>query len=114
MIREIRELNTRLTFYNFQAHNGPEPGEEEIAILYSCWGAVDKVWLKDLERAKENGTLEDMTLTIRDPRAEYIPDTTHYVGVDDGRFFGNRYGIKTVIPDMQDKRFMTVVVGLVT
>lgn len=110
----IGELNTRVTFFEFVPNAGPEPGEAEANLLYSCWASVDKVWMKDMEQAKTNGTLEDLTVIIRDPRGDYIPSNKHYLGIDDGRFFGNRYNIKTVQPDMRDKRFMTVIAGLVS
>ena len=114
MIKLISELNTRVTFYKFEAPDGPEPGESEMHMLYSCWAAIDKVWMRDVEQAKTNGTLEDITLVIRDPKGDYIPDNLDYIGIDDGRYLGNRYNIKTVQPDLNDKRFMLIIAGLVT
>lgn len=114
MNREIGELNTRVTFYEFAPNNGPEPGESEISILYSCWASADRVRFRDMEQAKANGTLEDVTLIIRDPRGDYIPDNKHYVGIDDGRYFGRRYNIKTYQPDLKDKRFMVIIAELVS
>lgn len=114
MIREIGELNTRVTFYEFAPSDGPEAGESEIRNLYSCWAAAEKVWMRDVEQAKANGTLEDVTLVIRDPRGDFIPSNHHYVGIDDGRFFGKRYNVKTIQPDMTDKRFMLVIAGLIS
>lgn len=109
MIRDINELNTRVTFYKFSPNDGPEPGEEEMQVLHSCWASVEKVRARDLEQAKANDTLEDVTIIIRDSRMDYVPRNSHYVGIDDGRYFGKRYNIKTYQPDLKDKRFMTII-----
>lgn len=107
------DLRTPVTFYEFVPNQGPEPGESEQRILFESWAKVDKVWLRDLEQAKANGTLEDITITIRDPQSDYLPSNKHYIGVNDSNFFSKRYQIKSVQPDMQDKAFITIVAGLV-
>lgn len=113
-MRDVNQFKTRITFYEFAPNNGPEPGETETRILYECWAGVDTVWLKDLEQAKSNGTIEDLTISIRDPRGSFVPQKNHYVGIDEGTFFGKRYNVKAIQPDLQDKRFITVIAGLVT
>lgn len=108
------DLRTPITFYEFAPNEGPEPGEAEQRILYECWAKVEKVWQRDMEQAKANGTLEDVTLKIRDPQADYLPDNRHYIGINDRAYFGKRYNIKTVQPDMQNVGFFIVIAGLVT
>lgn len=108
------DLRTPVTFYEYAPSEGPEPGEEEKNILFTAWAKIDEVWLKDLELAKSNGTLTDITLTIRDPQADYIPDGNHYLSIDSPAYQGKRYNIKHVQPDLQDQRFITVVAGLTT
>ena len=112
MKRKFSDLKTRITFYGFIPKEGPEPGEKEQKTLYSCWAEVDGVWLKDLEQAKSNGTVEDLTIVIRDTRGEFVPKNGHYIGIDDESFSGKRYNVKTIQPDLQDKRFTVVVAGL--
>lgn len=114
MQRAFEDLKTRITFYEFQPNYGPEPGEGEARTLYSCFAAVDKVWLRDLEQAKANNTLEDLTIVIRDPRGDFIPNTKMYIGIDDGRYYGKRYNVKSIQPDLQDGRFMRVIAKVVT
>jgi hypothetical protein len=107
------DLRTPITFYEFAPNEGPEPGESEKQVLYEAWAKIDSVWLKDMEAAKANGTLEDITITIRDPQSDFLPTNKHYIGVNDRNFFNKRYQIKSVQPDMQDKAFITIVAGLV-
>lgn len=103
------ELRTPVTFYEFAENEGPEPGESEKRILYSTWAKVDEVWQRDLEQAKANGTIDDVTITIRDPLADYIPNNHHYFSVDALEFQGKRYNITKVLSDMQDRRFIKVI-----
>ena len=103
------DFRTPITFYEFMANEGPEPGESETKILFTTWAKVDEVWQKDLEQAKSNGTLDDVTITIRDPLAEYIPGNKHYFSIDSPDFAGNRYNITKVLSDLQDRRFIKVI-----
>ncbi|AUJ23119.1 phage head-tail adapter protein [Virgibacillus dokdonensis] len=107
------DLRTPVTFYEYKPNPGPEPGEQEKQVLYDCMAKVDEVWLKDLELAKSNGTLSDVTLTIRDPLQDYIPSDEHYVSIDAPEYRDKRYNIKHVQPDLQNKKFITVVGRLV-
>ena len=108
------DLRTPVSFYEYAPNYGPEPGESEKRVLFDAFARVDKVWLRDLERAKQNGTLEDITVTIRDPRPDYVPTTKHYIGVNDISYYGTRYGIKSVQPDMKNIGFMVIVAGVVS
>lgn len=51
-----KRLNTRVHFYKYTENNGPEAGEKEEKLLYSCWASIDGVWLRELEQAISNGT----------------------------------------------------------
>lgn len=106
------DLRTPITFYDYAENEGPEPGESEKDILYQAWAKVENVWLKDLEIAKANGTLSDITITIRDPQADYIPNNKHYLSVDAPEYRDKRYNVKHVQPDLQNKEFITIVAGL--
>lgn len=106
------DLRTPIKFYGYVENEGPEPGESEKEILYETWAKVENVWLKDLEIAKANGTLSDITVMIRDPLANYIPNIKHYLSIDAPEYQDRRYNIKHVQPDMQNKQFITIVAGL--
>jgi hypothetical protein len=106
------ELRTPITFFEYAPNEGPFPGESEKRTLFTAWAKIDEVWLKDLEVAKSNGTLSDVTITMRDPQSEYIPTNKHYFSIDAPAYANKRYNIKHVQPDMQDKRFINIVAGL--
>lgn len=107
------ELRTPVIFYEYQPNPGPIPGESEKRVLYKAFAKIDEVWMRDLEQAKANKTLSDITVSIRDPQAEFIPNTKHYIEVDAPEYNGIRYGIKSVRPDPQNKQFIRVVSGVV-
>lgn len=107
------ELRTPVTFYEYAPNNGPEPGENEKRTLYNSWAKVDEMWLKDLEQAKTNGTMSDVTIIIRDPGREYIPTNKHYISIDDLHYKDYRYNIKHVQPDVLDRDFINVIAELV-
>ncbi|MFE0506756.1 phage head-tail adapter protein [Peribacillus butanolivorans] len=106
------DLRTPVIFYEYAANEGPEPGESEKRVLYRTWAKIDNVWLKDLEIAKSNGTLSDITIKIRDPQADYIPNNKHYLSIDAPEYQDKRYNVKHVQPDFQNKAFITIVARL--
>lgn len=106
------DLCTPIMFYEYAANEGPEPGESEKNVLYQTWAAIDNVWLKDLEIAKANGTLADITIKIRDPQADYIPNNKHYLSIDAPEYHDKRFNVKHVQPDLQNRKFITIVAGL--
>jgi len=65
--------------------------------------------LKDLELAKSTGTLSDVTITIRDPHGEFYPTEKHYISIDAPEYRDKRYNVKHVQPDLQNKKFITVI-----
>lgn len=107
-----RDLNTPVKFYSFKEVEGPEPGEEEDELLYSCWAKVEKVWLRDLEQAKANGTLEDITIKMRDTMGEFSPSNSDYLVVEGPEYTGKYYDVKSVQPDLQDRRVVVVVAAI--
>lgn len=98
------DLRTPVTFYQYVPNDGPEPGESKDKLIFSTWAKVDSVWMKDLEFAKSNGTLSDITIVIRNPMNDFKPNNKHYVDVN-----GTDYNIKEVQPDFQNTGFITIV-----
>ncbi|MCA1058115.1 head-tail adaptor protein [Rossellomorea aquimaris] len=107
------DLRTPITFYKYGANDGPLPGEKETEIEYKAWAKIDTVWLKDMEIAKSNGTLSDLTITIRDPLADFIPNNKHYISIDAPEYQDRRYNVKHVQPDLQSHSFINVIARLV-
>ncbi|MDJ1111432.1 head-tail adaptor protein [Macrococcus sp. S115] len=105
-----RRLNTRVHFYKYVEYDGPEAGEQQEKLLYSCWASVDGVWLKELEQAISNGTHNDIKLFIRDTHGEYIPNEKHYIKID-SEYFKESLNIKQVSPDLDNKDFIMIRAG---
>lgn len=108
------ELRTPVTFYEYVPKEGPEPGSEKKKVLFNAWAKVDEVWLRDVEQAKANGTLSDITITIRDPQAEYIPTNKHYVEIDAPEYQNKHFNIKQAQSDLQNHSFINIIAELVS
>lgn len=108
------DLRVPVTFFEYKPNTGPEPGEKRKRTLYDCMCKVDNVWMKDLEQAKTNGTVEDITITIRDPLDDYIPTNKHYIEIDARGYRGKHFNVKADFPDPQNNAFIKIVGGLNT
>lgn len=104
----ISDLNTRITFYEYEENDGPEPGEKEKKELYKCWGKVQDVTMKDLERSRMNETKLDVTVTIREPWKRYRPTNKHYIEIHAPEFEDEHYNIVEVVPDLQNRQFVKI------
>lgn len=109
----LSDLNTRIAFYEYRpVKDSPYPDEKEYAELYECWAKVDRVWLRDLEQAKSNGTESDVTLTIRDPMREFVPSNKHFIKIDAFDYEQLVYNVTSSQPDLQNRDFITVIATL--
>lgn len=104
------ELRTRVTFYELIPSKSPLPdAEDEKKILYSCWAKVESVWSKDIEVAKGQGTLSDLTISIHDTKGEFIPDNTQLIEVEAPEYAKKVFNAKEVMPDLQNRGFVKIV-----
>ncbi|WP_017548658.1 head-tail adaptor protein [Salinicoccus carnicancri] len=114
----FNDLTNRVTFYTTDS-GGFLPSDGEETKYYSCYAAIDNVWLKDIEMAKSNNTLNDVTVKIRETQGEYVI-TDEMTFTIDGRYYrdakGNpkKFNIKSVQPDYQDHRFAIIIGEAVT
>lgn len=108
------ELRTPVRFWSYRPNDGPEPGEAPKRLEYMTYAKIDEVWSKDLEQAKANGTLSDVTITIRDTHGEYVPSNKHYMEVELLEYGDRQYNIKHVQPDPQNRDFIKIIAGVVT
>lgn len=107
------DLRTPVIFYEYRPKkDSPYPDEMEYEKIYECWTKVDTVWLKDLETAKVNNTISDVTLTIRDTQGEYIPTNKHFLKIDTIEYKDFVYNIDSIQPDLQNRDFITIVAKL--
>lgn len=104
------ELRTYVTFYDKQS-SGPEPSQISGAKLFECTAEVYKPSMKDLEIMKANGTEKGVTIIIRDPLADYLPTNKHKVTIHDRRFQDVEWEITDIRPDLQNNKFITILLG---
>lgn len=102
------ELRIPATFYLYEPEEGPEPGEERKSILHECMCEAYNPSIKDLTVMGMKGTKEAVTVRIRDPGEGYIPSNKHFAELDDRRFRGKELSVIDVRPDMEDGRFITL------
>lgn len=102
-------LNTPVTFYEYKTVDGPYPDEEKEEKVYSCWAQVDRVWMKDIEEAKQNNTMSDVTIKIRDPLQEFMPDNKHYIKIETFDYGHLVYNVQSSRPNLKDRQFITIV-----
>lgn len=110
---ENGDLRTLVRFYSYQPNEGPEPGESKQRLEYKTYAKIDEVWSRDVAQAKNNNTLSDITITIRDTRGEYVPSNKHYIDVDLIEYKDKHYNIKHIQPDPQNRDFIKVIAGMV-
>jgi len=112
--RLINKSKYKITFYEYAANDGPDPGEKVKTILYESWGYIEEVWAKDLELAKATGTLNDLTIKIRDPRGAYQPTNKHYLSINAPIYKDIHFNIKNVAPDLRNRREIRIVAEVTT
>ncbi|MDY0396780.1 phage head-tail adapter protein [Virgibacillus halophilus] len=108
------DFDTPVIFYEYEEQSGPLPGQKEKKVLFKCLAKIEGIWLKDLERAKQNGTLSEATIIIRNPIGTYTPTNKHFLSVEVGIYQNDRYNIKHVQPDVKDPDFINIVAAVST
>jgi hypothetical protein len=105
----VGDLRTPITFFEFQPNPGPEPGDLEKKILFQTWAKIDHVWMKDLEQAKANKTLSDVTIVIRNPRGDYVATSQHFFAIEAPGYENFRYNVEHIQTDFPIAQFVTIV-----
>lgn len=110
-MRNFNRLKNKITIFT-KDNGGYMPDGDEYTEYYSCYANIDNVWLKDIEIAKTNNTLNDVTVTIRHPRKSIAIDNTMYFIVDGDD--SKKFNIKSFQPDYTDNRFSVLIGEVVT
>lgn len=106
------DLNTPVTFFEFKPASGPEPGESTKKELYFCTCLVYNPSSKDREILSGNGTKKAVTIKIRDPYTDYLPDNAHKVVLDDFRYKDDVWDIVDFAPDVENNDFLKIILGV--
>lgn len=105
-------LNTPVSFFEFKPSDGPEPGEEEKEELYNCSCLVYDPSSKDRVILQSKGTKEAVTIKIRDPYIDYLPNNEHKVILDDFRYKDKVWDIVDHAPDLEHNDFVKIILGI--
>ncbi|WP_288746337.1 phage head-tail adapter protein [uncultured Enterococcus sp.] len=106
------ELNTPVTFFEFKAASGPDPGEVETQELYKCTCLAYNPSSKDLTIMDTKGTKDGITIKIRDPYTDYLPSNKHKVILDDFRYKDKMWDVIDVSPDLENNQFVKIILGV--
>ncbi len=105
-------LNIPVSFFEFAPTDGPDPNEEEFEKLYSCTCLAYNPSSKDREILSAKGTKEAITIKIRDPFEDYLPDNKHKVTLDDYRYRNKVWDIIDFAPDLENSQFVKIILGV--
>ena len=103
LIKNVNELNERITFMKKEPNPGPEPGETEIE-LFSCWAKIKTQFIKDV-KDYEGTAFEDTVEVVIRQIQDYEIDNTMVV-----KWQGKSYSIIKINPDYAYKEYMVIVV----
>ena len=103
------DFRTKVEFYEYVPVEGPEAGKEVKKTLFVSFAKIDEVWMRDLELAKYNGTLSDLTISIRDPYKLYVPTNKHLLKIYAAEYEGIVYKIKQVQPNLQSRDVVKII-----
>ena len=105
------ELNTPVTFFEYQPNDGPYPGEEVKTELYACTCLAYNPSSKDREILGAQEAKEGLTIKIRDPYTDYLPRNDHKVVLDDYRYKNKVWDVIDFAPDLENNQFLKIILG---
>lgn len=104
-------LNTPVEFWAFKPSDSPDPGEEEEIKLYNCTCLVYNPSSKDRDIMSVKSTKEAVTIKIRDPYTDYLPENKHKVKLDDFRYKDKVWEVVDFAPDIENNDFVKFILG---
>ena len=105
------DLKTPVAFFEYTPSDGPDPGEIEKEILYSCTALIYNPSMKDMTILESKGTKEGVTIKIRDPYLDYVPTNKHKVEIDDYRYAKKVWEVIDVSQDFENNAFIKIILG---
>ncbi|MBR3055038.1 MAG: phage head closure protein [Streptococcus sp.] len=104
IIKNINELNDRITIIKVEPRSGPDPSGETETELFSCWAKIRTQNIKDVE-VNMGTAFEDTTqIVIRQIQKQAITNKMRVKWKD------KTYNIVKVNPDTAFKEYMVLVV----
>ncbi|WP_025728400.1 hypothetical protein [Atopobacter phocae] len=106
------DLRIPVSFYVYQPSEGPDPDEEKQRLVFKALALAYSPSTKDMNIINAKGTKEGLTIKIRDPHTDFIPNNKHKVIVDDYRYGKDKvWEVLDVSPDFEDNKFIKIVLG---
>ena len=107
---KVGDYRTPVIFYGL-ADDGfsPEPNSESRAEKFKCYSPS----VKDYTIMNAHSVTEGMTIIIPDTRGEFVPDTSMTVKIEDYRFKNTEWNVLEVVPDLEENKYIKVVLGAV-
>lgn len=104
------DLNKFVTFYQQVPNDDGEPGDLPVKKVFEAWAQVYGASSKDQAYLSTKGKSEAVTIKIRNPGAEFVPEADQQqVYIDDYRYQNKIWDIKNVRPDFESDDFVIVV-----
>lgn len=107
LIKNVNELNDRITIIKIESGSGPDPSDETETELFSCWAKIRTQNIKDVKDYKGTAFEDTTDIVIRQIQKQPI---TNKMMV---KWQGKKYNIVKINPDTAFKEYMVLVVKLI-
>ncbi|MBF2179182.1 hypothetical protein H3984_11560 [Staphylococcus warneri] len=107
---EFNEFKDRANFFHY-VNEGPYPDDQEERNLYGCFCKLYNPSMKDREVLKATDKMIGVTLIMRDPQEDYVPETNHIVKIDKRLYANKLFNIEEIRQDTPDRSYITVVLS---
>lgn len=111
--RKVGDYRTPVIFYGPDDGFSPEPNSETKTEKFKCLALCYSPSVKDYTIMNAHSVTEGMTIVIPDTRGEFIPDTSMTVKIEDYRFKNTEWNVVEVVPDLEENKYIKVVLGAV-
>lgn len=108
IINNVNELNERISIITMKPSDGPDPGESEEAVLFSCWAKIRTQTISDVKALNTTDFANSIDIVLRQQQPAEI-DNTMLIS-----WRGKKYPILKINPDYAKKEFMVIVCKLVS
>ena len=112
--RKVGDYRTPVTFYGPGDDDfSPEPNSESKTEKFKCLALCYSPSAKDYTIMNAHSITEGMTIVIPDTRGEFVPDVSMTVEIEDYRFKNTDWNVVEVVPDLEENKYIKVVLGAV-
>lgn len=111
---KVGDYRTPVVFYGLADDDfSPEPNSESKTESFKCLALCYSPSAKDYTIMNAHSVTEGMTIVIPDTRGEFVPDVSMTVKIEDYRFKNTEWNVVEVVPDLEENKYIKVVLGAV-